>query len=73
MAQGETARDIADRQDDDNFNTQLAQNLVGVGQGVQQIGKDLNQVQQNDVLLNLVNQLKKYGYTVDARGNVTSN
>jgi hypothetical protein len=70
---GEDARDTRDRQDNDNFFTQMAQNIVGMGQGIQETGKDMNAVKQRKVMMNLINQLSKYGITVDAKGNLVTN
>lgn len=72
VMQGEQNRDLADRQDNDNFYSQLAQNIAGMGEGLQETGKDLNSVKQRKVMMNLVNQLSKYGITVDNNGNLTT-
>ncbi len=68
---GEQARDIADRQDKASYYTQLAQNMVGMGQGFQETGKDLNDRKFGKVSHNLINQLSKYGIIVDRNGNLT--
>lgn len=65
---GEYNRDLADRQDMDNFFTQLAQNYVGMGTGLQETGKDLNAIKRDDVQMELINQMSKYGITVDKNG-----
>lgn len=69
VMQGEQARDLADRQDKDNFNTQLAKNLSTIGQGIQTTGRDINQIQQNDTIMNLLNELFKSG-SITSKGNI---
>lgn len=71
VMKGEGDRDMADRMDRDNFFSQMAQDISTKGRGIQQIGKDLNQTKQNEVAMNLINQLSKYGITVDKKGNLT--
>jgi hypothetical protein len=68
---GEQQRDLADRQDKDNFATQKGRDLSTIGTGVQQIGKDANDVKEREIIRNLLNQLSKYGITLDKDGNVT--
>lgn len=68
---GEQARDLADRQDRDAFSTALAKNISTIGQGLQETGKDINAMKQDDVVMNLLQQLSKYGLKVDKDGNVT--
>jgi hypothetical protein len=65
VMQGEQQRDLADRQDQDNYYSAMAQNIADMGQGVQQVGKDLNQAKQQEVILDMLNQLSKYGITFD--------
>jgi hypothetical protein len=67
---GEQGRDLADRQDRDNFSTQLAQNISSMGYGLQETGKDLNDVKQREVINNLLNQLSSYGLEIDKDGNI---
>lgn len=71
VMQGEYARDLADRMDRDNFFSQMAQDIATKGKGIQQIGKDYNQIKQGRISENLVNQLSQYGITIDKNGNVT--
>ena len=73
VMQGEERKDIADRQDRDNFYTQMAQDIATKGTGLQETGKDLNAIKQNQVVENLINQLSKYGITIDGQGNLKSN
>lgn len=69
---GEQARDLADRQDRDNYFSQLAQDIATKGTGLQETGKDMNKMKQNKVMMNLLNQLSAYGITVDAQGNLSN-
>lgn len=68
---GEQARDLADRQDRDAFSTNIAKNLSTIGQGLQETGKDVNAINQNEIIMNLLNQLSSYGLTIDKKGNVS--
>jgi len=72
VMQGEQNRDLADRQDNDNYYSQLAQNIAGIGTGLQETGKDVNAIKQRNVMMNLMNQLSKYGIQLDSKGNLTS-
>lgn len=72
VMQGEAARDLADRQDRDNFSTQLGKDKANIGYGLQETGKDLNSIKQNQVINNLLAELSKYGITVDSQGKVTT-
>jgi hypothetical protein len=62
---GEQQRDLADRQDKDNFYTQRGRDISTMGTGIQQIGKDLNAVEQRKIVKALIDQLSKYGITLD--------
>ena len=55
VMQGEQGRDLADRQDRDNYYTQLAQDLSSKGQGIQQIGKQINENKFNRDSINALN------------------
>jgi hypothetical protein len=57
---GAASADLANRQDKDAFYKQLGQDKATMGQGLQQTGKDLNQVKQNETMMNMVNQMSKY-------------
>jgi hypothetical protein len=70
---GEQARDLADRQDKDTFATNLGRDIATIGTGLQHTGKDINTIKQQEVMLNLLNQLSKYGITVDNTGNLGVN
>lgn len=62
---GEERRDLRDRADKDAHYSNMAQNIVGMGEGVQQTGKDLNQTKQNEIIMKMLNQLHKYGVGFD--------
>lgn len=57
---GRGAADLANRQDKDAFYTQLGKDKTAIGEGLQQTGKDLNQLAQNETMMNMVNQMSKY-------------
>ena len=65
---GEYQRDLADRQDRDNFYTQKAKDIATKGQGIQTIGKDVNAMKQNQMMSDIINQLSKYGLGFDKNG-----
>ena len=62
VMQGEATRDDNDRRDRDNFFSQLGIDKASAGQGVQELGKDFNQLKQNEVVMKLMSQVSKYGY-----------
>lgn len=49
VMQGEYMRDLADRQDRDNYFTQMAQDIATKGAGLQHIGKSFNQIKSRNV------------------------
>lgn len=59
VMQGEAARDLADRQDTDNFYTQRRVDLENIGFGTQNIGKSLNQIYKRGQNEEMINELKK--------------
>ena len=65
---GEQAADLADRQDRDNFYTQLGKDKASKGEGIQQLGKNVNTMLQNPILLNLLQNMGQY-LGMDANGN----
>lgn len=73
VMQGEQNRDLADRQDRDNYFTQLSKAQADQATGRQHIGKDLNQIKGRNVGMNLINQLSKYGLKFDSKGNLIKN
>lgn len=66
VQQGEQNRDLADRQDRDNFYTNKSQALASLGQAIQQTGKDLNDSEQQKVIKSILDQMSKYGVTFDS-------
>lgn len=66
---GEYQRDLADRQDRDNFYTQKAKDIATKGEGIQNIGKNINAIKQNEMMTNMINQMGKY-FTFDKDGNI---
>ena len=66
---GEEKRDLADRQDRDAYYTQRGIALANRGQGIQQIGKNLNVTELNKIKLKLLESLGEY-VTMDANGNI---
>jgi len=61
---GEQARDLADRQDKDNFSTQLGSDITNLGTMYQKLGKDMNTRQTQKEQLELINGLSKYGFNI---------
>lgn len=66
---GEAGRDLANRQDKDNFYTQKAKDIATMGTGIQQTGKDLNAISQNEMYMNMLNQMSKY-FQFDSKGQI---
>lgn len=60
VMQGEYARDLADRQDRDNFYTQLGKDKLTLGEGISRTGKTLNQIKERDVTQEFLNQMFNY-------------
>ena len=69
---GEDVRDDRDRQDRDNYFSQLITGYKNKGQVMSETGRNLNQIKSNDVMQNLINQLSSYGITVDSNGQLSS-
>lgn len=65
VMQGETARDLADRQDIDNFYTNLTQNLASQSELMQKTGRDLNVAQRNRDILKLAPMYSQYGIGIE--------
>ena len=65
VMQGEYARDLADRQDRDNYFSQMAQDIATKGTGLQHIGKNVNEVKKRGAtqkqLDKQLKELKKSG------------
>ena len=69
VMEGEQLRDENDRKDRDAFYTQLAQDTATKGQGIQQTGKDLNAMSENQMYMKMLNQMSKY-FQFDSKGNI---
>jgi hypothetical protein len=54
VMQGEQNKDLADRQDRDNYFTQLAQDIASMGQGIQNTGKNLNTKLENEEIAKIL-------------------
>lgn len=65
---GETARDIEDKADTDNYYTNMAQNITNFGTNLQGIGRSFNRAKSNRIDANLIAQLSQYGLTFDENG-----
>lgn len=57
VMQGEYMRDLADRQDRDNFFSQLSKDISNMGTGLQATGKNINAMKTRGVTDNLLNQM----------------
>lgn len=65
VMRGEEGRGLRDIEDKDAHYTNMAANIVGMGEGIQQTAKDLNQAEQNKIMMAMLQQLSKYGITID--------
>ena len=70
VMKGEETRDLADRLDRDNFFSQIAEDIATKGKGIQTLGKDINEIKQNDVIMNLFKNISPNGITTDKNGNI---
>lgn len=70
VMRGEETRDLADRMDRDNFFSQMAEDIATKGKGIQTLGKDINEIKQNDVIMNLFKNISPNGITTDKNGNI---
>lgn len=61
---GEQAKDIANRQDRDQFYSNKAKDLTNMGFGMQNIGQDLNQIKYRGDTTNMINELAANGITM---------
>lgn len=69
---GEQERDLNDRKDRDNFYTQLGKDKATMGEGIQNIGKDLNAMKQNNMKTNLINKgVSHHGLSTNSEGEIT--
>ena len=69
---GEYQRDLADRQDIDQFYTNLAENLATASEFTQKQGKDMNTALRNKDIMSLSRYYSAYGIypDFDERGNI---
>lgn len=67
---GEEKRDLADRADKDAYFTALSQDLQTKATGLQQTGKNVNAMKQNETIQNLLDQLSTHGLKLDKQGNI---
>lgn len=68
---GEQQRDLADRQDIDQFYTNLAENVANASNMMQKQGRDLNVAQYNKDIMSLSKAYSKYGvYPVRTKSGV---
>ncbi len=70
VMQGEQGRDLADRQDRDNYYTQLAKDIATKGKGLQETSYDLNKMKERKTTGTALNNLSDY-LNIDANGNIT--
>jgi hypothetical protein len=62
VMQGEQNRDGADREDRDNFFSQLSGDIATKGQGMQQMGKMFNEAKSNKISEEAINSMSKFGF-----------
>ena len=67
VMQGEYQRDLADRQDVDQFYTNLAQNFASQSELMQKQGRDMNQAQYNKMILEMSPMFSKYGIGMEMK------
>lgn len=70
VMQGEAARDLADRQDKDNYYNNLGTAIQTRASGLQTLGRDMNMYRRNVVSDRLINALSQYGFALDGNGNL---
>lgn len=71
VMRGEQMRDLADRQDRDNFFTQLARDEQAIGEAVSGIGKNVNQIKERGVNEDFLNAMYDYIQGNMKTGNIT--
>lgn len=69
--EGEFKAAAANEGQKDAYYNALAQGRQDMAKGVQQTGKDINDMKQNKVIQNLLQQFGKY-FTIDAKGNIAA-
>lgn len=67
VMQGESQRDLADRQDRDNFYTQLQRDTNVKNQMYQQVGKTLNDIKEREFGFNTINQMTRFKVGKDGK------
>lgn len=67
--QGAEVAATANERAKDAYYTALGQGRADFGKGVQQTGKDINAIKNNEIMQNLLQQFGKY-VTVDSKGNI---
>jgi hypothetical protein len=65
VMKGEYDRDLADRQDVDQFYSNLSENFASQSELMQKQGKDMNQAKYNKQVMNLLPYLSRYGIGVE--------
>lgn len=70
VMQGEQARDLADRQDKDAYYSNKAEDIASKGQGIQQMGKDLNASKLAEYNSNLIASMSANGTMINKKGQV---
>lgn len=71
VMQGEDQRDMRDRADKDAHYSNMAQDIASYSTGLQQTGKDVNQIAQNELIMKLMTQISPY-FNMNAKGDVTN-
>jgi hypothetical protein len=71
VMQGEDQRDMRDRADKDAHYSNMAQDIASYSTGLQQTGKDVNQIAQNELIMKMMAQISPY-FNMDAKGNITN-
>lgn len=70
VMRGRQMRDAEDKADRDNYDSNMAANLVNLGTNVQGIGRALNVAESNKVNTKLLSQMSQFGLTFDEEGNL---
>ena len=66
---GEDMRDMRDRADKDAYYTNRSQDIANTSLGLQQTGKDLNDIRHQEIIMKLMQQMSKYGVGFDKNFN----
>lgn len=65
QAVGEQQKLLEDKQDIDNYYSNLSQNYANIGMGLQNFARSLNQQEYGNDMLSLIPELSKYGLDVE--------